>query len=234
MYRNRKEPLHAMKSTLQSLFTRKLFPILVGASALVFAVLQVRATIGTSLQMQLGNPSGATANPNNHDHYLIQRPVESLDYSDDLGQPNWASWDLTSSDLGSSSRGDFHTDTTLPSGFYEVTTGDYTGSGYDRGHLCPPADRADNQTDNDMVFYMSNIIPQTPDNSEGVWENFEAYCRTLAQSGNELLITCGPSGFTGSSIQPSGKVFIPGYSWKIVVVVPPPVPPSAASPARHV
>ena len=35
--------------------------------------------------MQLGNPSGATADPNNHDHYLIQRPVEAIDYSDQSG-----------------------------------------------------------------------------------------------------------------------------------------------------
>jgi endonuclease G len=209
-----------MKHTLQSSLTRKLFPILVSASALFFIVLQVGATIGTSLQMQLGNPSGATADPNNHNHYLIQRTVESLDYSDNLSEPNWASWDLTSSDVGSSGRGDFHTDTNLPSGFYEVTTGDYTGSGYDRGHMCPSADRTDNQTDNSLVFYMSNIIPQSPDNNQGPWETFESYCRTLASAGNELLITCGPSTFDGSRIQPSGKVSIPGYTWKIAVVVP--------------
>jgi endonuclease G len=118
---------------------------------------------------------------------------------------------LTSSDVGSSGRGDFHTDTTLSSGFYEVTTGDYTGSGYDRGHMCPSADRTVNQTDNDLVFYMSNIIPQSADNNEGPWEGFESYCRTLAAAGDELLITCGPSTFTGSRIK-SGKVAIPGYT----------------------
>ncbi len=209
-----------MNSTLQSSFTRKLFPFLVGASALFFAVLQAGAIIGTSQQMQLGNPSGATTDPNNHNHYLIQRTVESLDYSDSLGEPNWASWDLTSSDVGTSGRGSFHTDTTLPSGFYEVTTSDYTNSGYDRGHMCPSGDRTDNDTDNSLVFYMSNIVPQTPDNNQGPWESFESYCRTLAQSGNEMLITCGPSTFNGSRIQPSGKVSIPGYTWKIAVVVP--------------
>ncbi len=209
-----------MKSILRSSFARKLFPILVGTSALFFAVLQVRANIGTSLQMQLGDPSGATADPTNHDHYLIQRTVEALDYSDNLGEPNWASWDLTASDVGSSGRGDFHTDTNLPSGFYEVTTDDYTNSGYDRGHMCPSDDRTDTQADNDLVFFMSNIVPQQDDLNTGPWEALETYCRTLASPGNELLITCGPSTFDGSRIQPSGKVSIPGYTWKIVVVVP--------------
>src|SRR5712671_4159000 len=199
-----------MRSTLRSSFRQKLLPILASASALFVLVLQADAIIDASLQMQLGNPSGATADSNNHDHYLIQRTVEALDFSDNLGEPNWASWDLTSADVGSSGRGSFHTDTTLPAGFYEVTTGDYTGSGYDRGHLCPSADRTDNTTDNDLVFYMSNIMPQNPDNNQGPWEVLETYCRTLASSGNELLITCGPSIFNGSRIQPSGKASIPG------------------------
>ncbi|MDB6057937.1 MAG: non-specific endonuclease [Verrucomicrobiales bacterium] len=188
---------------------------------LLCAALNVSAIINSSLQMQLGNPSGATADPANHSHYLIQRTVEAIDYNDSNGEPNWTSWDLTSSDVGSSGRSSFITDTTLPSGFYRVTTSDYTNTGYDRGHNCPSADRTDNTTDNDLVFYMSNIMPQAPDNNQGPWEALEAYCRTLASAGNELLITCGPSGFNGSRIQPSGKAAIPAYTWKIIVVVPP-------------
>jgi uncharacterized repeat protein (TIGR01451 family) len=172
--------------------------------------------------MQLGNPSSAAADTNNHNHYLIQRTVEAIDYSDNFGEPNWASWDLTASDLGSSGRNNsFYTDTNLPANFYHVSTDDYSGSGYDRGHMCPSADRTDNTNDNKLVFFMSNIIPQAPNNNEGVWGTFEGYCRTLAQSGYELLIICGPSGFNGSLIQPSQRVFIPEFTWKIVVVVPP-------------
>jgi endonuclease G len=190
---------------------------------LFLATLPAGAIIDATLQMQLGNPSNATNDPNNHDHYLIQRPVEAIDYSDHLGEPNWASWDLTTSDIGNSGRSSsFFTDTNLPPGFYEVTTDDYDGVGtidFNRGHMCPSEDRTDNTTDNDMVFFMSNIIPQAADNNQGVWANFEDYCRSLAQSGNELLITCGPSIFNGTLI-PSGKAAIPEYTWKIAVVVP--------------
>jgi uncharacterized repeat protein (TIGR01451 family) len=193
-----------------------------GALALFAASPQASAVIDATLQMQLGNPSSATADTNNHDHYLIQRTVEAIDYSDNYGEPNWASWDLTASDLGSSGRNSsFYTDANLPANFYHVSTDDYSGSGYERGHMCPSADRTDTTNDNKLVFFMSNIIPQAPNNNEEVWENFEGYCRTLAQSGNELLIICGPSGFNGSLIQPSQRVFIPAYTWKIVVVVPP-------------
>lgn len=186
----------------------------------VIHIPQAYATIDVSRQMQLGNPSGATADTNNHDHYLIQRTVEALDYNDHRGLPNWASWDLTADDLGTNSRSStFFTDTNLPAGFYRVKSSDYTHSGYDRGHLCPSADRTDTEADNDMVFLMSNIVPQNSVNNSGVWGTFEGYCRSLAAT-NELLIVCGPSGFGNSRINTNGPVLIPSYVWKIVVVVP--------------
>src|SRR3954471_5856413 len=64
---------------------------------LLFA-LHSRGTTNLADQMQLGNPSGAIADTNNHNHFLYQLPVEAVDYNDNMGQPNWASWDLTSED----------------------------------------------------------------------------------------------------------------------------------------
>lgn len=183
------------------------------------AALPSTAIISTSLQMQLGNPSNATTTATNHNNYLIKRAQYALDYSDNKGEPNWVSWDLTSGDVGGSGRSSFITDTTLPAGFYRVKHGDYTNSGWDRGHMCPSADRSITVADNNIVFYMSNILPQAPDNNQGPWASFEAYCRTLASAGNEILIISGPSLFSGAYI-PTGVAAIPGYTWKIAVVVP--------------
>jgi DNA/RNA endonuclease G (NUC1) len=180
------------------------------------------ATTGTALQIQAGNPSNATADSSNHSHYLMQRAQYALDYNDTLGQPNWVSWDLTAADHGSVSRSDFLPDPDLPSGFYAVTTTDYNGVGdinFNRGHMSPSADRNDTTTNNIPVFYMTNILPQAADNNQGPWEEFETYCRTLASAGNELLITSGGFQYLGSKI-PSGKAYIPGYTWKIVLVIP--------------
>jgi len=172
--------------------------------------------------MQLGNPSNASVDTNNHAHYLIQRTVEAIDYSDNLGEPVWASWDLTAGDVGSASRSTtYYTDTNLPPNFYRVTDNDYNGVGsidFNRGHLCPSEDRTDNTTDNKLVFYMTNIMPQSGPNNQGVWANFETYCRALLTT-NELLITCGPSGF-GTNTIPSGKAYIASNVWKVVVCVP--------------
>lgn len=180
----------------------------------------VYATQTTSLQMQLGNPTQATSSPTNHHHFLLQCAQYAFDYNDTDGEPNWVSWDLTSSDIGSSGRSSsFFDDTRLPSTFFIVSSSDYTGSGFDRGHMCPSADRTDTSAHNHVVFFMSNILPQTADNNQGPWERFETFCRSLAQAGNEVLITSGPSTFSGADIS-SGVAAIPGYTWKVAVIVP--------------
>ena len=187
------------------------------------AVLQLagvaRATIGTALQSQLGNPSGATAVASATTNYLISRPQYALAYNNTTREPNWVSWNLTTADTGSSGRSDnFFQDTTLPAGFYQVLTTDYSGSGYDRGHMCPSGDRTVTVADNEATFFMSNMIPQTPDNNQGVWANFESECRSIAAAGNEVLIISGPGGFAGTTI--ASGVAIAGFTWKIAVAVP--------------
>ena len=198
-----------MKHLTRSSLIRNLFPVLVSISALLLGVQQASALLGTTnlgttnLQMQLGNLTGATADTNNHNHYLIQRPVETIDYSDVNGQPNWASWDYTSDDTGSSGRGNFSVDTSLPPNFKQIPTSTYgtvNGQSYDRGHMCPSADRTVSEATNDLVFIMSNIIPQASSMNEGVWATIENYCRdTLAAAGNELLIMCGPYNFSAGT-----------------------------------
>jgi DNA/RNA endonuclease G (NUC1) len=178
-----------------------------------------RATIGTTLQSQLGNPSSATSVATATTNYLITRPQYALSYNNTTREPNWVSWNLTSADVGTSGRStNFFQDTTLPAGFYQVLTSDYSGSGYDRGHMCPSGDRTITEADNEATFFMTNMIAQSPDNNQGVWANFESECRSIAAAGNEVLIISGPSGYAGATI--ATGVAIAGYTWKIAVVVP--------------
>jgi endonuclease G len=190
------------------------------SACLLLVALTGQAKIGVVYQMQLGDPTDAKPDRSNHEHYLIQRSVLAEDYDDERGEPNWVAWDLTADDLGPAKRTPtFHPDSELPDSFHHITSGEYKQSGFDRGHMCDSKDRTDNAQDNEMVFAMSNIIPQTKDNNEGVWEHLESYCREQAQSGNELLIICGPAGFNGDRI-PNGPVLIPSHTWKIIVEVP--------------
>jgi endonuclease G len=167
----------------------------------------------------LGNPSGAVHDPSQPTNYLIERPQYVLSYNRDRGIPNWVSWQLTPSDLGDVKRSNtFIADTTLPKGWYRVTLDDYTGSGYDRGHMCPSADRTATQKDNEATFILTNVLPQAPDNNRSTWEHLESLSRDLVNKGHALYIIAGGDGDNGKIAK--GKVSVPRYTWKIIVVMP--------------
>jgi DNA/RNA endonuclease G (NUC1) len=170
-----------------------------------------------SYQMPLGNPSNADTSASN---YLIKRPQYALGYVSSSGIPKWVSWSLTSGDQGSGRYdGNFITDTSLPAGMKRVTHADYTNSGYDRGHMCPNADRNVTLSDCTQTFILTNIQPQTPDNNQGIWASFETYCRNLTNStGREVLIMSGGYGSKGTI--GTNAVTVPSYNWKIAILVP--------------
>ncbi len=198
---------------------RRLFGLLIlGLLALGLRQPTIQAAPNDSLHLTLGNPSNAVADPLVPNNYLIERTQYALAYQRDAGIPAWVSWHLEVQDLGSTSRGDFVADTSLPSGWYQVQPGDYSGSGYDRGHMIPSGDRTISRAANDQTFIMSNMIPQAPDNNQGPWANLENASRTWARAGNELYIITG--GFGNKGTIASGHVVIPSFTWKVIVILP--------------
>ena len=166
-----------------------------------------------------GNPSNATANIANETNYLMQKPQYSLSYHRTNGRPNWVAWRLDSSWIGGAPRqDDYRADPALPAGWYQVQDSDYSGSGYDRGHMCPSGDRTRSIPDNSATFLMTNFVPQLAANNQGPWNDFENYCRTLATQGNEIYIITGPSGTIGTIA--AGRVAVPAVTWKVVLVLP--------------
>jgi len=167
----------------------------------------------------LGNPSGATPDIANENNYLMPKPQYTLSYNRSRSEPNWVAWRLDSSWVGSTPRqDDYRPDPSLPVGWYQVQASDYSGSGYDRGHMCPSGDRTNSVANNSATFLMTNFVPQLPANNQGPWEDFESYCRTLASQGNELYIIDGPHGNIGTVA--GGHVVVPDVTWKVVVVLP--------------
>lgn len=166
--------------------------------------------------LALGNPSNASASdPNN---YLLVNNFMAISYNRDKGIPNWVAWRVTRADLGQLDREDaFRPDDRLPKGWTRVTPSDYTGSGFDRGHICPNADRYGSREAADSTFLMTNMTPQTPDLNRGPWQKFEAYVRSLVTRGSDVYVYAGVYGERGKIKK---KVSIPEYNWKVVVAVP--------------
>ncbi|WP_223284771.1 DNA/RNA non-specific endonuclease [Hymenobacter qilianensis] len=177
--------------------------------------------------LALGNPSGAVTDVSYPGNYLMVKPQYKLSYNRDQGKANWVSWHLDASDRGGIDRqDDFREDLTLPEGWYKVLGTSYQSSGFDRGHLCPSADRTSSIENNSATFLMTNMMPQAPQNNQGPWADLENYARTFLP-GNEVYIVCGSYGVGGTGSNggltntiDNGRITVPKRTWKVIVILP--------------
>lgn len=114
-------------------------------------------------------------------------------------------------------RPEFRPDPRLPTWFTRISHSDYSASGYDRGHLVPSADRFGDEALNEETFFMTNIVPQTPELNQYPWEKLESYARGQARRGFDVYQIAGAY---GTQEMLKGKVAVPTNCWKIIVVMP--------------
>ncbi|MFD2784048.1 DNA/RNA non-specific endonuclease [Hymenobacter rubripertinctus] len=177
--------------------------------------------------LALGNPSGATASLSTPNNYLLTRPQYAVGYNARRGTPTWVSWHLSAAWLGAAPRqDDFRPDPALPRQFYQVTPRSYSGSGFDRGHNCPSADRSLTLDDNSATFLMTNMIPQAGANNQRTWGNLEEWARAQVRRGQEIYVIMGSYGQGGTGTAgfkttlDEGRVTVPARIWKVLVVLP--------------
>lgn len=183
---------------------------------------------GDNSNILLGNPSDAQPTIAMNNNYLIDQKYYEESYSSTRGTPNWVSWHLDATNITNTSArlNNFAGFNGLPTGFFEVESNSYSGSGFDRGHNCPSADRTSSANANSATFLMTNMIPQAPQNNQQTWAGLENYLREQVVAGNEVYIVMGSygSGGTGSSGSAttitSGHVTVPSNVWKVAVIVP--------------
>lgn len=165
--------------------------------------------------LAFGNPSNAGTDP---DNYLLVHRSHTLSYNNSRGTLNWIAWRTTSADLGEKrERSRFEEDRSLPNGFRRVQYYDYSGSGYDRGHMVPAADRFADESLMEETFLMTNIVPQTGDLNQFPWNKLEMYARGIARNGSDLYTLAGVYGEKGRL---RGKVVVPTNCWKVIAIIP--------------
>ena len=187
----------------------------------------ISLTVASAEHMLMGNPSNAVTDGNTKTNYLMLKTQYALSYNDSRGTPNWTSWHLDSAWQGDVTRSDvdFRIDPDLPPDFHQVRHSDYTNTGFDRGHMCPSADRTSTEADNLATFLTTNIVPQAPAVNRGPWVAFENYLRTLLPD-SEIYIVSGGAGTGGTGSNGSadtiagGFVNVPAVTWKVALILP--------------
>lgn len=99
---------------------------------------------------------------------------------------------------------------------HSATLEDYSGEPYDRGHLVPGADNRANQEVMSESFFLSNMVPQVPNNNRGIWRMLETKVRDWALENRDLYVVSGTIYEEGYKTIGEGKVGVPTYLWKVV------------------
>lgn len=107
---------------------------------------------------------------------------------------------------------------------YRTKLSDYRGSGYDRGHICPSADRLNSKDANEQTFYLSNMQPQVNGFNVGVWATMETQLRNVWNTSKyrDILYVC-KGGTIDNSSQIAGytksKLIVPKYFFAAILAV---------------
>ena len=158
--------------------------------------------------------------PNGKQGQVIQRTGYTLAYDKKTKTPQWVAWELTKEETkGNHER----TDKFLPDPNVEgakVVTTDYTGSGYDRGHMAPAGDMKWNKKAMEESFYMSNICPQIHHLNTGDWNELEANTRKWARRYGSVYVTCGPiyNGSRRTQYIGKNRVKVPDAFFKVILI----------------
>lgn len=124
---------------------------------------------------------------------LIQREGYVLAYDGRTRNPHWVYHKLTPEVLNkqvSREDCDFKEDPLIPK-HIRATKNDYSGAGFDRGHLFPAGDSL-NSTVMEESFFLSNITPQTPAFNRGYWKKLENHIRDLTKEYQMVHVFAGP------------------------------------------
>lgn len=122
----------------------------------------------------------------------LSNPSYSVEYRPDLGIPTRVDWVISDTLMGSVKRTPtfrFKADGRTPRP--RITSALYTRSGFQRGHMCPAADRSASKDLMRSTFLMSNVCPMTPAINTGAWKVTEETGRALARQGHKVNVSAG-------------------------------------------
>lgn len=152
-------------------------------------------------------------------HHVIRNEGFMVGYSEIRMNPLWVTYRLEATEPGGIGK--------RPSRFehdwrslVRVKHDDYTGSGYDRGHLAPnyAIAKVHGRKAQLETFLMTNISPQTPNLNRKVWQRIEQSAMDhFAHLKQEIWVITGP--VFGEEIQflPDTFIQIPTAFYKIFV-----------------
>ena len=150
---------------------------------------------------------------------VLRRTGYTLAFDKKTQTPQWVAWELTREETkGNAERTNYFEADPDAQGAH-VEYHDYSGSGYDRGHMAPAGDMKWSKRAMEESFYMSNMCPQDHNLNTKDWNDLESKCREWARRYGRVYIVCGPI-YNGKRKEYIGKhrVRVPDAFFKAVLI----------------
>ena len=159
--------------------------------------------------LTMGNPAQSDQ--------LLCREGYAVGYNYQTKVANWVLYYITSTSVQAKTTrvNNFLEDKDIPASL-RATRADYSGSGYDRGHLAPNATMDFNKTSMSESFLLSNIAPQLPNFNRKGWADLEQYVRDCAVEKGALYVVTGPI-YTSTDYTKISNVAIPDAYYKVLL-----------------
>ncbi|WP_306354090.1 DNA/RNA non-specific endonuclease [Flavobacterium sp. '19STA2R22 D10 B1'] len=155
--------------------------------------------------------------PTTTTNQIVEHEGYTLSYSEDYEQAEWVAYELKKEELKNNNykRPFFIQDPKVKT--ESADWRNYKKSGYDKGHLCPAADREYSRTTYDETFYTSNISPQLSNFNAGVWNRLEQKIRYWSSKYDGVYVVTG--GVLSKDLKTIGreKVAVPNYFYKVLL-----------------
>lgn len=156
------------------------------------------------------------------DHEVHQYTGYALCYRESYEIAEWVAYCLTREELQNKvaeRTNDFREDTKITSA--SALSFDYSGSGFDRGHLAPAADMKWSFKAMSDCFLMSNMAPQRPEFNQFIWNDLENKVRSWAYKYGAVYVVTGPvlekPAKYYQQIGKSTKIAVPEYFYKVLL-----------------
>lgn len=132
-------------------------------------------------------------------HYVIG-------YSYYFRQSKWALEIVDPDNPGFDRLETFRPDYRIPE-MFRADLVDYSGSGYDRGHLVASANQRETELQNSETFLLSNMSPQKPQFNRNIWRELESRVRDLNKKAKifETYVICGPIFYFDKTVKSIGN-----------------------------
>jgi endonuclease G, mitochondrial len=203
--------------------TRKqIYTILSAITIIGFYLLNdfIDAKIATNSNEEKNHPSSITNNqylPNSTTGYIVHHDYYSLSYNEEHEQAEWIAYELKKNQL---SRNQYKRPYFIQDKKIKTKSADwrnFKNSGYDKGHLCPAADRKFSKEAYNETFLTSNISPQNHDFNAGIWNRLEQKTRYWANKYNGIYVVTGGVLNNSSGKIGKEKVTVPNHFYKILL-----------------